>query len=451
MFELGGMMILGGVVALLAFAKNWEKATDGPKFLPLPEGVTEVCGFGTDGGIVELKDGTLMLAQGGGINDGARVPAEFRISKDGGKSWSDPKPLDCKIGVGGMIRLESGELAIYGRSTTPGAGLWDYYFSSSADDGKTWAEPTLITNYPSYYPMFHSMIQLKSGRLLLVGYWEGLNALPPDAARYTNTGWGLWKGKIIFMEGHRGVEMGIAIVYLSDDKGATWKQADGGLFGWFDERGVPNGQGGIIDVYEPCMAETNDGRVMFLGRSKTGRLVYAYSLNDGQTWYSVLPTELSSSQSPPIMVQLPKTGDLLCVWNQVSEEEINRGFLRGRLSSAISKDSGMTWQNFKTIELQEDMEDIARVTPSFPIPRVTRARPGIGFLPDGFAMFTYPNIDIVGDKVFLRYSRMWPCLPEGGTAEPDALPKMWPDVEEAGATMTGEGVMRVYPVEWFYS
>jgi hypothetical protein len=67
-------------------------------------------------------------------------------------------------------------------------------------------------------------------------------------------------------------------------------------------------------------------------------------------------------------------------------------------------------------------------------------------------MFTYPNVDIVGDKVFIRYSRMWP-REIGRTAETKKegkLPTMWPTYEEREAEMTGEGVLRVYPLEWFY-
>ena len=150
---------------------------------------------------------------------------------------------------------------------------------------------------------------------------------------------------------------------------------------------------------------------------------------------------------------IPKTGDLLCVWNQVSGEEIRRGFLRGRLSAAISMDGGMTWGHFKTLELQEGMEEVDRIPPEFPIPRRLVGRPGLGQLPDGFAMFTYPNVDIVGDRVFIRYLRMWPRVIDGKEERKvdGNLPLMWPAYEEREAEMTGEGVLRIYPLEWFYT
>lgn len=434
---------------LINSARSWSQ--NAPRFRPVPTSVVELTGFGRDGGIVALKDKSLMLAQGGGIHEQSAKNPHYMISKDKGQTWTTPQQLNSLIGVGGMIRLKSGALGIYGRKNTAHASGGSYYFSRSSDDGKTWSPPKLISDYPGYRPMHHSLIQLKSGRLLLSGYWEGLNAKPPDVERYQRTGWGFWRGKILFMEGHRGVEMGICVTFYSDDQGETWNRSTGGVFGWFDRYGVPNGADGIIDLYEPTSAETKDGRVLMFSRSKTGRLVQCYSLDEGKTWYSAQPTELSSSQSPPLLIKVPKTGDLLCVWNQISAEEIRRGFMRGRLSVAHSQDNGLTWQNFKTIELQEGMEEVERILPEFPIVRRLVGRPGLGQLPQAFAMFTYPNVDIVGDRVFIRYARMWPTLRTGTTMRRDpSVPIMWPKYQEREAEMKSEGVLRIYPLEWFY-
>ena len=64
---------------------------------------------------------------------------------------------------------------------------------------------------------------------------------------------------------------------------------------------------------------------------------------------------------------------------------------------------------------------------------MVRARDWVGPLPDAWAFFHYPNIDVVGDKVFVRYSRGTPLL---GVAEQN-LNKQ-------------EAVMRIYPLAWFY-
>ena len=53
---------------------------------------------------------------------------------------------------------------------------------------------------------------------------------------------------------------------LSRDEGESWRICAGELMGWFDERGAPNGRGGVTACDEPGMAETRDGRVLFLAR-----------------------------------------------------------------------------------------------------------------------------------------------------------------------------------------
>ena len=415
-----------------------KPSTSRPDIPPPPEGVIEHTSAEyepiTDGGIVELADGTLMLAHGDGINESVGRTT-CRISKDGGATWSKAKAFRCGMGVAGMIRLQSGALAIYGKETRKGE---KFYFSSSKDDGRTWAKPSELPVYWDFHPLFHSMTQLSSGRLLLAGYCgsgpEDLGSAPEDLQRLTSSGWGWWRGVRLGVEGHRSPGgMGRCKTFHSDDEGRTWKGCRGGLMGWFSERGVPDGTGGLTSICEPTVAETNDGRLLMFSRCRRGRLAQCYSLDAGDTWLSVQPTNLSSSQSPPMLVRIPQTGDLLCVWNHVSADEIRHGEHRCRLSSAISKDSGRSWCHFKTIESCEGMADVDQIVPEFPIPWGLRGNPGLGQLADGYANFDYPNVDIIGDKVFLRYSRGWPVLGNDDKAE-----------------MTGEGILRIYPLEWFY-
>lgn len=407
---------------------------------PVPKGIVELQGINASGGIVELKDGSVMFAEGGGIPE-SKNPPWHRISKDGGKTWGHSQPLNSPISVGGMIRLQSGALAIYGRKGSQGEASPATCFSKSLDDGKTWSAPACIAD--NFQPMFHSMIQLESGRLLIVGYWEGFDgwefsggtmvSVHPDLQYEAVSAYGLWRGRKVQIEGHgHGPEMGMCMVYRSDDEGQTWRKHPGALMGWFDFEGVVNGNCGQTACFEPTIAETKDGNVLLIARSTVGRLVQSVSTDGGERWYSVKPTDLASSESPGIMVSLPKTGDLLIVWNQVSREEIRRGYRRGRLSSAISRDGGHSWEHFKTLELSEGLEDIGRIPPEYPIQKVC-ARDWVGPLPDAWAFFHYANLDVVGDKVFLRYSRGTPVL---GIAE-QALNKQ-------------ETVLRVYPLAWFY-
>ena len=95
---------------------------------PLPDGVLEIPGITQVGGIVGLKNGSLMLAQ----------EASYRISHDDGASWSDPQPLQAPFGAKGMIRLRSGSLVICGSNDA------DHLFAVSNDEGKTWSAPYVI-------------------------------------------------------------------------------------------------------------------------------------------------------------------------------------------------------------------------------------------------------------------------------------------------------------------
>ena len=415
------------LVALFALAGMDEGQAASIFRKAVSDGVVEMTGIGADGGIVELKDGSLMLAQGG----------SYRISTDGGLTWGESQSLDCEIGAGGLIRLQSGALAIYG--STGG----NHCFASSTDEGKTWSEPSVICPTSAMGPMNHSMIQLSSGRLLLTGYWEGLDSwdyiggtmvsVHPELQYLDVSAWGLWRDQRIQVEGHaHAPEMAMCMVYRSDDEGQTWEKHPGALMGWFDFEGKVNGYCGNIGCFEPTIAETKDGNVLLIMRATVGRQVQSFSSDGGEQWYAVVPSELPSSESPALMVTLPRTGDLLIVWNQMSREEIRRGYRRGRLSAAISKDGGHSWENFKTLELSEGLEDTDRIPPEYPI-QMVRARDWVGPLPDAWAYFHYANIDVVGDKVIIRYSRGTPLL---GVAEQNLHRQ--------------EPVMRIYPLEWFY-
>jgi len=423
-----------------------DTQSDGIFRKAVPASVIETKGLGADGGIIRLKNGALLLAQGGDCSwSGPQVIA--RWSHDDGRTWESPMPFPTPIGVGGMIRLQSGALAIYGKTLGTDAKPWDYFTSQSMDEGRSWTDPSLICDYPNFTPLFHSMIQLSSGRLLFAGYWEGFDAweavdggaggvlsVHPECQYADVCAYGTWHGQRYPVEGHaHAPEMGMTLVYRSDDEGATWQKHPGGLMGWFDFEGVVNGYCGQIGCYEPTLAETRDGHVLLLMRSPVGRLVQSISTDGGEHWTTVKPSDLPSSESPGVLVTLPETRDLLLIWNQVSREEIRRGFRRGRLSSAISRNGGHCWERFKTLELSEGLEDLERIPPQYPL-QMVRARNDVGPLPDGFAFFHYPNVDIVGDHVILRYSRGTPLL---GVAEQNLH--------------RDETVLRVYPLEWFYA
>ncbi len=412
---------------------------------PAPEGVVEHIGLGKGEGtaMVELDDGSLMLIAG----------SDYLISSDGGQTWGEPQPLNCEA-MGAptsvsCIRLQSGTLALAHRGKEDaGRGTEEYgwnpfYLSVSEDEGKSWsgAWPMKLLGGPYY----DAMMQLSGGRLLMPSRICFSNNQHPGLEYERISSYGYWKGLRVQISGHYHYpEVDIAAVSYSDDEGQTWQRCNGQLMGWFDAEGIPNGRGGVTAVDEPNVAECADGRVMLLARSTVGRLVQSYSEDGGENWEPILPSDLAGSYSPPRLRRIPSSGDLLSVWNQVSRDEVRRGYRRGRLSSAISKDNGASWENFKTIEVTTGIEDVDKIPPQYPITPMI-AMPELGTLPDDCATFDYTNVWFVGDKVHLMYHRSWIEADEE-TQEAVTLGE-----RHGTAHKPAETVLRIYPLEWFYS
>jgi len=406
-------------------AKSKKRAARGKKLVyrkPPPEGVVELVGvLGIGDSLVELKDGRLLS------NDG-------RVSRNGGRTWTNPRSFGRGIAGSGILRLKSGKLCL-----TDGTRLW-----LSSNEGKTWGKARPIRTLGS--PLYATLTQLRNGRLLAPNRACFGNMNHVGLTYEEDVAFGRWRGERLTIEGHGHLpEVSIASVSCSDDEGKTWRVGRPGedaqglaytsatLMGWFGTDGAPTtGDGWVTDCDEPCVAETAKGEVLFFARSTVGRVVQSVSRDRGVTWTPVAPTDLAGSYAPARLVRIPKTGDLMCVWNQVSNEENRRGYRRGRLSAAISRDGGLTWGRFKTIELSEGLEDVARVQTER-IEMVVRSRKEV-LLPDNWAYFHYPNACFAADNVYIMYSRGGPLL---GIAERD-LNKQ-------------EQVLRIYPLEWFYS
>ena len=400
---------------------------------PLPAGVTEVTdvAVGEASALVPLTDGALGLIAGG----------RLLRSTDGGLTWGEP--LDLELADAGSlqglacIRLRSGALALVYRDRQE-----CFRLVVSDDDGRTWQPRSTVDLLGT--PYYDALIETGDGMLVLPSRVCYGNDDHPGLEYRKASSWGTWKGLPLQVSGHYHYpEIDIAAVSRSQDGGRTWQRAEP-LMGWFDAHGVANGYGGVSACDEPSVAETADGRLLFFARSTVGRIVASSSSDGGARWTPVRPTELAASYSPPRLRRIPATGDLICVWNQVSREEIRRGYRRGRLSVAISRDSGASWGNFKTIEMSAGLEDVARIAPEHPVTPVI-ALPDVGVLPDDFATFDYPNVCFADDRLFLIYHRAWV---ESG---PDATGARTLGERKGEAGQSRETVVRSYPLDWFYA
>jgi sialidase-1 len=287
-----------------------------------------------------LKDGRLMLAwnefytaQGSDWGP-SRLAAMF--SSDGGRTWSGRKVLQENIGTMNvmepdLLRLKSGKI-LFAFCRKNSEADCAPLLRVSTDDAKTFSNPVPIPidPAPSYTGMNNDrMIQLKSGRVVLP----------------------LWYTTDYRIDRHIRTR-----VYFTDDEGRTWKQSKTLV-------DIPDSKAG---AQEPGVVELKDGRILMWIRTDKGKIYRSYSSDRGDTWSRPEPMELDSPLAPQSMKRLPKTGDLLLVWN-------NSPKLRTPLTAAISKDDGKTWTGIKDLDS---------------IPGHTFAYTSIEFLKDR-ALFTY--------------------------------------------------------------
>jgi predicted neuraminidase len=279
----------------------------------------------TEGSFLRLKNGDLLYAYSkftGGTSDHATGHVASRLSKDGGMTWtSEDRTLAAnEQGLNAMsvsfLRLKSGEIALFVinkntmRDSRPVMRI-------SRDEGKTWSKPTPTIPDTGYFVLNNDrVVQLKSGRILLP---VALHRNETDDPKKFNG-------------------QGIAMAYMSDDKGKSWRRSKTVL----ENPGSPNG------FQEPGIVELKNGRLLMYLRTSQGSQYVSYSSDNGDTWTPPQPSNLKSPLSPASIKRIPKTGDLLAVWNDHSKEPSRR---RTPLTLAISRNDGQTWERAQDIEV----------------------------------------------------------------------------------------------------
>ena len=306
------------------------------------------------------------------------------FSSDGGRTWKKAGPLVDSNGLRtreqrgrmpSLIRLASGAIALkYDIPSSADASMLNSYITRSTDEAATWPEPVLITR-PRSRSNATWLIQTHIGRLVLpTEYWF---TQPDD----------------------RGI--GICTTFYSDDDGRSWRESRDALWVW--EKG--GAWQGACEV--PTVVETSDGRLLMFMRTWCQRIAQSYSKDGGQTWSPARLNDLLSSNSEIFLARIPKKDHLLCIWNHADTEEIQTGFYRARLIAAISKDSGASWINFRTIIQSPGQKQVGRISPAGPpgLLRTPMAVPAEeSMLAEEFYMNRAPRIHFVGQLAFVRYT-----------------------------------------------
>ena len=306
----------------------------------------------SEGDFIQLKDGRILFVYShftGGGGDHSAAHLAGRYSSDGGRTWTGedvlivPNEGDWNVMSVSLLRLQDGRIALfYARKNS----LVDCrpYMRISEDEARTFSEPRLcIDDEVGYYVLNNDRaVQLAGGRLILpVALHNTPKYKKPD-----------WAGKII--------------CYLSDDGGRTWRRSKDQLIG-------TTPAGARVTLQEPGIIELTGGRLMMFCRTGSGSQYVSCSADGGDTWSAFGPSNIIGPCSPASIERIPKTGDLLLVWNNHENvDEAHRG-KRTPFNVAISRDEGKTWEKIKTIE-----DD-----------------------PDGW--YCYTAVDFVGDHVLLGH------------------------------------------------
>lgn len=126
--------------------------------------------------------------------------------------------------------------------------------------------------------------------------------------------------------------------YYSDDNGKSWQSS----------QELPNQEKVVLQ--EPGVILLKNGDVLMWLRTDRGVQYLSKSHDSGLTWEEVYPSKIASPRAPASLKRIPKTGDLMLIWNNNEGLVKETATFRTPLTAAISKDEGKSWTHFKLLE-----------------------------------------------------------------------------------------------------
>ncbi len=272
-----------------------------------------------EGDFIELGDGRFLIVYmefSGAGDDFATTRLVAQESSDGGKTWVDHRvvttttPGDINVYSPNLIRSKDGAILLaFMRQHRP-QGLTIHVWKST-NEGRTF-EPFSVCLRGSSLSLCNATIKrLKNGRLLLP-------ASPPVAGMSSATG------------------PYAATVIWSDDDGMTWIPSKSSIE-------LP-----MRGAMEPHVEEKADGRILMVMRSQLGKLHFAESADNGESWSTPFASDLSSPESCPELVRFPDSNDLLLIWNNTFDPNFRSHF--GKRSPLTAGGLVRPWENMEACE-----------------------------------------------------------------------------------------------------
>lgn len=329
------MMILSAIILGLFLSPNGANAAD-PPVLHLAPGPSNP--RNSEGDFIRLTNGQWVFVYTrftAGTSDHDAADLVSRMSDDDGKTWSrDDQVVLANEGQWNvmsvsLLRLADGRIAMFylrKQSLSDCRPLVRF----SSDEMQSWSESVEIIPDPNvgYYVLNNDRaVQLANGRILVP---LALHT-PPKSNRNENENASMdWVGRITS--------------FHSDDNGQTWHASE-----TIQEAYSNDDPATRITAQEPGVIELRDGRLMMWIRTGAGQQYQCWSKNGGQSWSRFVPMNLASPLSPATIERIPRTGDLIAVWNDHSRLPIAARKRRTPLSYAISQDEGVTWTQSQNI------------------------------------------------------------------------------------------------------
>lgn len=297
----------------------------------------------SEGTFLDLRDGRILFVYshflGAAASDHAKARLAARVSADGGLTWSDDAFIVTPGEEGAMnvmsvslLRLQNGDIGMFYLLRRSWHDL-RMYVRRSSDEGATWGEPICCMPVAGYYVVNNDrVVRLASGRLVIPAAWHRAKTERNDYAAMD------WRG--------------VAMFFLSDDDGRSWRSAAG--------LGVLPVTHTRTGLQEPGVVELADGRLWAWARTDLGRQYELFSSDRGETWTPPQPSRFTSPSSPLSLKRIPGRASemprYLAIWNPAPAYETRALARPGGdrtplvLATGTGADAAAAWSAARVLE-----------------------------------------------------------------------------------------------------